>query len=238
MPKSRSTESSKGLDLRLWALISAVVLALVAGAVVVMRDSGQTDPVVTPVGVEVKDEAAELYNQGKWEEALPELERYVAANPTDAEARSMLARALWLADDLDAAEDQFLAILELDEEDSQSMYQLGLLLRQKKDSARSIEYLEEAASLNPNSEQFQRELGDSYALAGEYDKAIAAFEAAVAALVANGEPGPVQGIVYGQIGDTFLKQADKESARQAYQRGLQVAPDNTYLTSQLQTIGG
>jgi tetratricopeptide (TPR) repeat protein len=75
-------------------------------------------------------------------------------------------------------------------------------------------------ALAPNSDEAYRSLGDAYALSGQSDEAISAYQNAVAA-------NPYFWANHVALGNAYFKRGDTAKAAAEYQKVTELAPDNS-----------
>ena len=116
--------------------------------------------------------------QGRKSEAIPLLEQAARWNPSDYDSLEHLAVAYRETGRIDDAERTCNSILKSGEEYAPAYNELGMASFQKGDVAKARDYFEKAAQLDPI---YQMNLGRLYKLAGDKERARAAFEAFLAA---------------------------------------------------------
>ncbi|MEP6924749.1 MAG: tetratricopeptide repeat protein [Pyrinomonadaceae bacterium] len=124
--------------------------------------------------------AASLQN-GNITSAQQALERFVMERPQD--SRGCLALGLTLAtqrDRLEAARNQLAHCLEIDPNNFEAKYQLGLSYKTQGETTKAVELLEEVTRLAPNYAAALRDLGALYLQTGAEKQARDALERAVA----------------------------------------------------------
>jgi len=208
----------------LWLLISAVVLFVVLGAVLLarMKGAGPTVPAATKA---TKQEATSLYNKGDFKKALPKFSAYVQGHPTDSGSRSMLASSYWLSGKPNQALSEFLLLLKDKPKDAETLYKVGILYQQMQKPALSTSYLRKAVAANSKTPLFRVELA----------KALTQWKQAIALSPANQK---YQSLIYAQLGDTYSLSKDKPKAKDSYGKALELDADNGYAQEQLKKLGG
>lgn len=123
---------------------------------------------------------ASLQN-GNVASAQKSLENYVRQRPND--SRGCIVLGLTLAgkpEQLEIARKQFNHCIEIDPNNFEAKYQLGLSYKTQGDTAKAIQYLEEATKLAPDYALALRDLGTLYLQANEEAKARTVLEKSVA----------------------------------------------------------
>lgn len=184
--------------------------------------------------VDLKKEAIKLYNQGKFKNALPLLEKYLKNHPKDVEARTLLASSYWLKGQVEMAAKEYLKALNFKPNDSDLLYRLGILFRQLNQDDRAVDYLEKAVSARPEIPLYHAELAKTYTKKSLYDQSLAHWEK-VLELTPEGEK--YRAIIFAEIGNVYVLKGDVNKARESYQKGLAVEPENSYLKAQLEKTG-
>lgn len=210
-----------------------VVIAVAALGSVLVFLAPTTQPEQAPPSSQSgpsKSGATALYEQGELEKALPELERLLEEDPRDIDVRTMLASLYWLKGESDKAEAQYREILEIDPDHADSKYRLGILFRQQDRLDEALVQLQSAVELRPDSPLFLSELAKAQTKEGRYEEAVANWRAAL-----KGYPPDslAQATLYAEIGDVYVRMEKPQLAREAYQAGLKIDPDNEHLKTQL-----
>jgi len=118
--------------------------------------------------------------QGQEAKALEYYERVLAVAPERTAARYNLAVLLGKAGRGAEAIPHLGRLLELEPDDLQALYQLGLLLAAEGRTGESVAALERYVQERPEDASAQSALGDGYRRLERYDRALAAFAAALA----------------------------------------------------------
>ena len=218
----------------LWLLISAVVLFVVLGAVLLarMKGAGPTVPAATKA---TKQEATSLYNKGDFKKALPKFSAYVQGHPTDSGSRSMLASSYWLSGKPNQALSEFLLLLKDKPKDAETLYKVGILYQQMQKPALSTSYLRKAVAANSKTPLFRVELAKALTREKQYAAAVTQWKQAIALSPANQK---YQSLIYAQLGDTYSLSKDKPKAKDSYGKALELDADNGYAQEQLKKLGG
>ena len=148
--------------------------------------------------------AASLQN-GDLSQAQKTLERFVQARPGD--ARGCLAFGLALAAQRDrfaAARQQFERCLEIDANNYEAAYQLGLSYKTAGETLKAIEYLEAVAKQAPNYAAALRDLGALYLQNGSEAKARTVLEQSVALNQTDADTHFQLSRLYNLIGESAL----------------------------------
>ncbi len=214
--------------------IAVIVAATVVVAAVLFQRTPDTKGIaVKQAPLRSIQEVGRMYEQGNYKQALPELLRLVDDDPRDAQARTMLASALWLDGKHEQALAQYRTLAEQNPEDADTRYRLGLLLRQWDKLDEAVVELEAAVEFRPDSALFLVELAKAYVKKGRYDEAIENWRTALDAYPTD---SPARSGIYAELGDTYVLMEESRRAREAYRAGLKIDPENSYLESQLEKI--
>jgi putative PEP-CTERM system TPR-repeat lipoprotein len=195
---------------------------------------------------------ASLYAQGKFEQALPPLDRYVAAIPNNPAARKLLgATHLRLGQPREA-----IAVLEADvdraEGDAQWLALLGSAYSQAGDADKATEWLDKAVTLSPDAAALRNQLAISHLRQGEAAQAVSELESAVdlgqgvfesdvllilahlrnqqldqalEAAQALVEKLPENPMPYNLLGAVYGAQQDFNAARSQFEKALSLSPE-------------
>jgi tetratricopeptide (TPR) repeat protein len=164
--------------------------------------------------------------QGRWHEALPELEAAVRLRDTSAEAQYHLANTLSALGQTDAALARYRLAATLNPHSADVHGSLGIALAQAGLSEEGMVHMREAARLAPSSRVARANLaiglnhaGAAAANAGEYRKAIAQFSEAIAL-----DSSLVE--AYGNLGAVHVRLGDVDGAIAAYREAARLQPAN------------
>lgn len=231
----KSRKKSGGTNL-IYGITTIVFTIIVVFAVTIFFPKGPPEP-VEPVSGNVafksKREVKKLYEDGKFKKALPALSELVERNPQDVELRAMLASSYRLNGEPGKSQKEYEEIVKIAPDNADAAYQLGILSRQADQLSEAVEYLEKAVELRPDSALFLSELAKSYVKSGLFEEAIDEWERA---LEAYPEKSLARAAVYAEIGDVYVMTEELSRARQAYQAGLDIQPNNEYLKTRLEEI--
>jgi tetratricopeptide (TPR) repeat protein len=114
-------------------------------------------------------------DRGNFAAAVGPLEKAVAANGDDAEARVALGRAFAGAADWAKAAEHLGKAWELDHDKEQYGLEYGVALRESGDFEQAKAVLTEVGEINPKIKHVFRELGETQLAAKEYDTALRTF---------------------------------------------------------------
>lgn len=103
-----------------------------------------------------------LHGQGKGDEAIAALERGVARDPADVDARLFLGILYHQRNRLDEAEAEYLAVLDEDDSAARAHLNLGLILAARGDAHEAVARLERAVGRDPDLIEAHRALGILY----------------------------------------------------------------------------
>ena len=148
---------------------------------------------------------ASSLQQGSISQAQTSLERLMELRPND--SRGCLALGLTLAaqsDKLESARTQLLQCIEIDANNVEAKYQLGLSYKTQGETAKAIQFFEETVKTAPNYAPALRDLGASYLQIGAEEKARIALEKAVALAPDDADTHFQLSRLYNLIGETAL----------------------------------
>ena len=229
----RVSERKKRKSTIYFIIAGILVLALI----IFLLTRGQSKSLIKPAAtVKTKNQAVELFNKGDFKKAIPQLKVYVDEHPDDTGARTVLAQSYWLNGKNKEALAQYLEIIKIKPNDADTLYRLGILYGLLQQNNKAIGSLEKATKINPRLAVFQAELAKAYARGGKYDLAIGRWNKAMALTPASNKS--YRANVFAEIGNLYVVRKDKAKAKEAYQQGLAIEPENTYLKSQLGKLGG
>jgi predicted O-linked N-acetylglucosamine transferase (SPINDLY family) len=121
---------------------------------------------------------------------------------------------------LDAAEQLYSQVIEMQPDYSEALYGLGMLAQQKGGLEEAQKYLSAASQVQPNSVKIWFSLGNLHCSQGELAEAEAAYQKAIAL-----RPGA--GTIYNNLGYTLQQQGKWEAAIASYQKALEFQPNCT-----------
>jgi len=171
------------------------------------------------------DLLADLYReQGRADEALQEYRLAVQYDPDDFTAWGAIGQILeerGEGEEAKGAYEKAVAAarshLERNPHDATTASLLGLMYLLMGDTGQAIWALQQAVALQPNADNHYA-LGNAYFMAGEYEKALAEYQAALAA-----DPTHVASAV--RLGDTYDKLGRTDEAIAAYRQALALQED-------------
>lgn len=198
--------------------------------------------------------AMALYHQGRYEEALQNIEKAMSLDPVnsglfytqarikDAQNKPIEALQSYLAftalspDDATAVEAQRRAgeIYRMVEKQLSPAEQLifqGERLLSLRQPAEAIELLKQYQSLRPDDTQAQLMMGQAYLELGQPEKAVPQFESVVKQRADNAA-------AYYQLGNSYDLQGQSQNAKQAYQQFLKYAPQSEAALLLKKKVGG
>lgn len=150
------------------------------GAGVEVTEAGSVMTKVHPTTVKgLLDEGRELIAQGKPDEAMDPVMEAVKMDSTSASARRTLARVQALRGERDSAEATYRIALTLNNDDSWSMNNLGLLLIEEGRFEDALPPLARAVELRPESPVFANNLGIALERTGHPEEAADSYRAAI-----------------------------------------------------------
>ena len=153
-------------------------------------------------------------SHGRWEKAIPLLEKALAMTPGDLDARMCLAEAYDAADQPDKAQVHLEKILEKNPNSASALRALGLICSHGEDYERAIECLEKAVEIDPDHAESSYRLGMAYDSKELYAQAVEALKKAIAL-----DPRFAKG--YQALGFTYESMGDRESAVKCFKKALE-----------------
>ncbi|MDH7486435.1 MAG: tetratricopeptide repeat protein [Anaerolineae bacterium] len=198
------------------------------------RHLGQPDQAVAayqqalallPCDANTHDLLGDLYRElGRTEEALQEYRAAVQYDPDDFTAWHAIGQLLEERGEAEEARTSYekaitaaQSYLEHNRRDAAVTSMLGLMYLLLGDTRQAIPALQQAVALQPDADNHTA-LGNAYYEAGEYEKALAEYQAALAA-----DPGHVASLA--RLGDTYNKLGRTDEAIAAYRRALTLEDD-------------
>jgi predicted aspartyl protease len=116
-----------------------------------------------PVPADPLASARKLLADDRWEEALVETRRLVAADPSSAGARTLLGDALYRRGDFDEAEEAYRAAVAADPNLAAAQFGVGRILRTNGHYGEAADSFHRAAALDPNNAKYVRILSNHLA---------------------------------------------------------------------------
>jgi superkiller protein 3 len=135
-------------------------------------------PVVAGPASFADGEAA--YHAGNYVEAAQVFARYTGERPENAWGHYMLGLSAWKSGDPAGAEQAFGSSLRLDPNHVKSLVNLSRVLLDGNRAGDALETLTRARDLDPSSNVVHRLLGRAYGLQGDFDRAVDAYQRALA----------------------------------------------------------
>jgi tetratricopeptide (TPR) repeat protein len=153
--------------------------------------------------------------RGRWEKAIPLLEKALAIAPDDQETRMHLARACGAANQYEKAHEHLGKALEANPNSGPALRALGILCSRRQDYERAIQYLKRAVELDPDHAQAFYRLGAAYDNRKLYDRAVESFKEAIRLDPRCAKP-------YQALGFTYESMGDRESAVECFKKALEL----------------
>jgi tetratricopeptide (TPR) repeat protein len=173
-----------------------------------------------------------LRRLGRGAEAEPLYARATAL-AKDPATLNLVAEALQAEQQWDNSEPILKRALELDARNPNALYMLGRMLVANKRYQEAEPYLKLATEVSPRAFQPFNLLGRSYLALERYEEAEVIYERA-AGFASAGDKKQLAGIYgFGGVGDGYMKANKKSSAARAYQRALELDPQNKELEQKL-----
>jgi tetratricopeptide (TPR) repeat protein len=178
---------------------------------------------------------------------LRRLNRYSEADPlyksaidkaNDAPTLVLIADGLQSDQRWNESEPVLRRALELDSRNPGALFLLGRMLAVYQKYAEAEPFLKKAVEVNPKNFAAHNLLGRTYLGMGRLDDAMKTYEQA-AALASDADRKQLAGAFgFGGVGDGYLKAGRSQEAVRAYQRALQVDPNNTELQRKIAAARG
>jgi predicted Zn-dependent protease len=170
-----------------------------------------------PPSPAIHDLLAEAYRiQGKYELCVKEWQEALKLVPDDRRQKEGLARAFWLNREYDQAQPLLEELIRAEPESVALNYELGdALLRGQDAAGKAIPFLEKAARLAPDDQAVHASLGRAYMRAGEPEKAIPHFNAALGL--------DEEGTLYYQLAQAYQKVGQRDLAKQTMQKFQEIS---------------
>lgn len=154
----------------------------------------------------------------RFEEALPFLNRAVAAYPGFAEAHNNLGKALKRLDRLDEARAAFAEAVRLDPDFAEAHNNLGQILKRQQQADDAIRHFRQAIALDPDYALAHLNLADALKESKRTDEALTHYRRAIALK-------PDNAVAHNNLG-TFLKDmADTRGAFACLEQAIRIKPD-------------
>lgn len=122
---------------------------------------------------------ASAYSEGKFDEAITELEKAKELAPGDAKTHLNLGQSYEAKGELDKALTEYKASIEADPKQPEALYNIAIIYKSKGDMANAIASLEAATKMNKEFAAARIALGDLYVINGDNTKAKEEYEAVV-----------------------------------------------------------
>ncbi|HVO89999.1 MAG TPA: DUF5672 family protein, partial [Casimicrobiaceae bacterium] len=132
--------------------------------------------------------------------------------------RLQIALAAHQRGDLDAAEEQYRAVLATEPANAMAMHYLGVIEYQRERPEQALPLIEGAIARVPNEPEFHNNLGLVLTALDRYDDAIAAFNQTLTLQ-------PRHAAAWSNLGLASMAQRDVDTAILAYRRAIGIAPD-------------
>lgn len=167
------------LNAKTLAIIAVLALVSIIGITGLLggcgKDKETADLSATDVA-KAKKNGLDLYQQGKLDQAIPELKKAAKGNPKDMLVQFDLGYAYERKGQLDDAYNQYSEILKVNKGSADAHYSVGRILVQKKQLDKAITEFETAAKMNPNFTADRVALADAYTQKQEFLKALSTYD--------------------------------------------------------------
>jgi len=170
-------------------------------------------------GQKESQQAYQLYQEGKYEEALTEYKKAIEKNPEEMINYYNLGVTFMALDRNDEAIEAFKETIEIDQKNFAALKFLGQLYAKKNESQEAENYFSQAAGLSEKDPELFYNLGVIRMNAAQYPGAIEAFKKAIAS-----DANYVD--AYYQLGLLFVNQRQTEEAKAVFEKFLEISPDD------------
>lgn len=169
---------------------------------------------------------------GKYAEARKVFKKAISLNPEFADAYSNLGNLYYLEGNIKKAETLIRKSLQLDPDLARSHYNLGVMYGEKGLPMRAIAEFREVLRIDPNYPQrahVHNGLGVAYFNLKQFDEALAEFQKAL-------ELDSTFSGIYSRIGLVNLSIGNIQAAEKAFQKSLELEPENLMIRQMLDEI--
>lgn len=128
---------------------------------------------------ELYRKGVEQFSAGNFDSAQQDLEEAARLNPRDDRPIRLLAKVYEVKGELDKAADSYLASLQVNPDQPETMYNLAIIYKSQGLTAEAIGKLEEAVARSKQFVAARLILGDLYAQTGEREKAREEYQAVI-----------------------------------------------------------
>ena len=176
------------------------------------------------------DNAARLYRQGRYADAMPIVQRCVRDYPESVDARILLARLQMRRRDYEAARATWESARRLSPDAVEVLVQLGVTLLYLESVDSAIECFESAIEIDQTLSEAHHNLGLSYIAAKNFNAAVSAFQTAVQL-----KPGFVDSHL--GLADALNRTGNLSDARDALQKAYQLDPNDQRTLTMRRRLG-
>lgn len=169
---------------------------------------------------------AELIRMRRPAEAIPLLQKAVAASPNEAPPHYNLGLAFDHTGEKEQALEQFDAALQLRPEYFDAHVAMAMILEEKGLTITALKHFREAVQLNPNSAEVRRNLGSALAVTDQRQEAIAEYQAAL-------RLEPNDATTHNGLAVALQQEGKVAEAIQHYEAALKLKPDDAGAHSNL-----
>jgi putative PEP-CTERM system TPR-repeat lipoprotein len=195
--------------------------------------------------------AAANHGLGNFEQSILGARRVLAHRPDNSMAKQVLAGSLVKTGDAKGALDLLLPLLKGRENDVRLLAQIGTAYLESRDFGKAMDYLDRAATLDPNNPEIRSQQATGHLARGETERALIELEqasrlsasagqadlalivlnlrhkdydAALQAIAALEKKAPNTPVTHNLRAAALLGQQDRAGARKALQRALEIDP--------------
>jgi protein O-mannosyl-transferase len=169
-------------------------------------------------------------DQGRYERALPYLEKAIRIRPSDVISRKNLGIAYMKLGDFGKAIKEFLTVLQQTPEDETLKFTVAILYGEQKEYRKSEEILDELIRKRPDEYLFHLHKGYLHEETGQFEEALREYERSIR--LAPQQPSP-----YRQLGDFYLyRRKDLKKAIGCYAEALKRTEPSDPKAEQLRWI--
>ena len=214
----------------LWCIVAVLAGLLLWGcATVEERIDEDPDVAVVPDLEDPEQEAWQaisLYlSLGDPEAAIAAYEQARLERPDEPQTRVLLSGLLLAAGQFDVAESLLDAVLEVDPDNADALFNRALLAGYGGDAERQSELLRRVIENQPGNAQAYAALGESYLQQGQVSQARNAFQEGL-----NHDPDNFVALV--GLGNALLRQREHEQAEEVLTRAVEIDPEYSFAWSE------
>lgn len=211
-------------------IIFSIIAALIIWAFFAIFKPFERSALEQQETLKERQEIFALYNSGQVKEVLPRLQAFDEDNPNDVAVKTLLASSNWLLGKPNEAEKIYKEILDIDPNEADTLYRLGILYRQLGKQDDSMDYLNKAVKTKPDVSLFRAELAKGFEASAKYNQALEQWKTVLKLIPQKTD---YRASVWESIGDDYNKLGLAGEAKNAYKNGLKYLPPNSSQRQQL-----